>query len=124
MYAKDIVIVVEDYFNLEPRTCYKKKRSREISRYRNIVAYFLKQKYWTIKEIATFFKMERTSFYHSIEQVEDEINTNRIYRHQIAELKDIVFSDGIEHSVNQETKYILNYTWEPKFIKAINPDEL
>jgi chromosomal replication initiation ATPase DnaA len=124
MYAKDIVTVVEDYYNLEPRTCYKKKRSREISRYRNIVAYMLTQKHWTIKQIATFFNMERTSFYRSIEQVEDEINTNRIYRHQIAEIKDIVFSDGVEHSVNQETKAILNYKWEPNLIRVIKQDTL
>jgi hypothetical protein len=114
MEAKEIVTVVEDYFNLKEGTCYRKRRLRGVTKYRNIVAYFLTLKGWSTNQIADFFKMQRTTFYYSVEAVKNDINTNRIYREQIAELKDIVFGDGAEHNSNQETKVILTHKWLPR----------
>lgn len=124
MEAKEIVTAVEDYFLLKPGTCFRKRRLREVTKYRNIAAYFLIMSGWSEAQIAEFFGMDRTTFYHSLESVEADIDTNKVYRQQIAELKDIIFGDGAEYNSNQETKVMLTHKWLPRneeriFVKPI-----
>lgn len=109
--ARQIVKIVEEYFNLDPGTCFVRSNAELYSKHRNIVAYFLKMNSWEKEEIVKYFKMKRTFFYDSIQSVEDQINSNRIYRQQIAELKDLIFPEG-ENPEEEEVK--ITHVWLKK----------
>jgi chromosomal replication initiator protein len=111
MEAKEIQKIVEEYFNLDPGSTLKRTRKDEIVLARNVIIYFLKIEKWHRKDIMDYFGMEKTTYYNSIEMIEDHAESNRIFQNQFFELKDLVFGESIETETDKETVELLNYTW-------------
>jgi chromosomal replication initiation ATPase DnaA len=109
--AREIQRIVEGYFNLEPGSVLKRDRFQPNVLARNVIIYFLNIRDWEEVEIMNYFKMHRTTYYNSMEKIEDHVNTNRDFRNQFFELKDLVFGETLESETDIETEQILNYTW-------------
>jgi chromosomal replication initiation ATPase DnaA len=110
--AKEIQKIVEAYFNLEPGSVLKRDRFQPNVMARNVIIYFLNIRDWKEEDIMNYFKMHRTTYYNSMEKVEDYVNTNSAFRNQFFELKDLVFGESLETETDLETEQILNYTWK------------
>lgn len=111
MEAKEIIIVIEDYFNLDEGTCYIRSHKRPIVQARHTAIYFLDMSGYSKKQIGEILGIGEDTFYKSIKTVNNDIDTNRLYREQIGEIKKIIFGDNMEYLVNQEAKQLITHVW-------------
>lgn len=89
--AKEIIEIVAEYYDVDPRKLSWRTRSREIVIPRHVAMYFIRAYTpLTVTGTAKLFNRDHTSTLHAIRTVKDTMETDLDYRNKVNHLMNIL----------------------------------